>query len=257
MENSAGTGADLVESHRAAKSRMRMLRITFPLLIIIIVVWNVYALAKQVQDIDTEAVANHMEGQFHKLWPRIEEDLTMIAKDIEPVLEAEIGKQSAKMASKIDARLQTDVEALKKQVEKDFTIEVEKALNEVERRQRQVLVDHIPELKSDRKAQDKVLEAVRVALIKWSMKQLTSTLHEHMVAMESIRRTLQKSYTAPAGAKVNPEEAIVLWLDLMNESVGGDSTILAPRETPEPVKSNETPEPVKSKAPPASKTGGK
>lgn len=250
MEDSAGTGADLVDAHRSAKSRMRMLRITFPLIIIIIVVWNVYALAKQVEDIDTEAVASHMEGQFHKLWPRIEEDLTMIAKDIEPVLEAEINKQSAKMASKIDARLQSDVEALKKQVEKDFTIEVERALDEVERRQRQVLVDHIPELKGDAKAQDKVLAAVRVALLKWSMKQLTSTLHEHMVAMENIRRTLQKSYTAPAGAKVDAEDAIVLWLDLMNESVGGDNTILAPRP-PVEVK--------KSKASPAhkSKAGGK
>lgn len=223
-----------------------MLRMLFPTIIIIVVVWNVYALVRQVQDIDTEAVANHMEAQFHKLWPRIEEDLAMIAKDLEPVLEAEISKQAAQMGPKLDARLESDVEALKKKVEKDFQTEVEKALEEIERRQRQVLVDHIPDLKGDKKAQDRVLEAVRVSLLKWSMKQLTSTLHEHMIAMESIRRTLQRSYTAPAGTKVDAEEAVVLWLDLMNESVGGDNTILAPREEPAPAKSKASPAKPKS-----------
>jgi len=218
----------LIETHRAAKKRARTLRIVFPLIIILIVVFNVYALAQQVQNLDTEGLATETEAQFHKLWPRIEEDLALVAKDLEPVLQKELQRQAAKLGPKLDRRLEKDVEVLKKQVDGDFRTELVRALEEVEVRQRNVLIEHIPELQGDKKAQDRVLEQVRISLTKWCMRQLNTTLHEHVVAMEQIRRTLQKGYVAGPGAKADAEEAIGIWLELMNDAVGGDDTILAP-----------------------------
>ncbi len=113
-------------------------------------------------------------------------------------------------------------------MERDFQTELEKSLDEIERRQRQILIDQIPSLKNDKTAQDKVLHAVRVSLTRWLINQLNTTLHEHMVAMDDIFQTLQKSYTAPAGERVAPEDALLVWLDLMNEQVGGAEVILGP-----------------------------
>lgn len=228
MDDGSTGGADLIEAHKAVKKRLRLLRIIFPLIIILIVVLNIYALVNQVQSLDAEEVAAGLEAEAHKLWPRLEDDLALVAKTLRPVLQAEITKQSAAMGPKLERRLKADVEKTKVTVEKDFHKAVERALDEIERRQRNVLVEHIPQLKDDKKAQDRVLEAVRVAVTKWMMKQLTTTLHEHMVAMDDMFKTLQKSYTAPLGAKVGAEDALLVWLDLMNEQVGGDNTILAP-----------------------------
>ena len=234
MEHGEPESAALIAAHQAAKKRLRAVRIVFPLLVISLVVFNVYALAQQVKSVDPNDIAAGLESEFHKLWPRIEEDLTLVASNLEPVLSEELEKQAAALGPKLDKRLERDVEELKRQVEADFMIELERALDEIERRQRSAIVEHIPEFKGNRKAQDRVLEQVRVSLTKWCMKQLTSTLHEHMLAMEQIRKTLQRSYIAKAGAKVDMEETVSIWLELMNESVGGDDTILAPRDDMKP-----------------------
>ncbi len=79
MDTDETSEASLIEAHRQAKRRARTLRITFPFLIIIIVVYNVYAMAQQVDSLDTETLATETESQFHKLWPRLEEDLALVA----------------------------------------------------------------------------------------------------------------------------------------------------------------------------------
>jgi hypothetical protein len=205
MSEEQDAGAGLIEAHKALKKRMKLLRIVFPLVIILIVVLNVYGLVQQVNDLDTEALAASFESEAHKIWPRLEDDLSLVAMHLEPVLAKEIQKQSEALAPKLKAKLKSDVEAMK--------------------------VDQIPSLKDDRKAQDQVLNSVRVSLTKWLIGQLNTTLHQHMLAMDDIFRTLQKSYTAPAGERVAPEDALLVWLDLMNEQIGRADTILAPAKT--------------------------
>jgi len=231
MSEEQDAGAGLIEAHKALKKRMKLLRIVFPLVIILIVVLNVYGLVQQVNDLDTEALAASFESEAHKIWPRLEDDLSLVAMHLEPVLAKEIQKQSEALAPKLKAKLKSDVEAMKVTIERDFQKALEKSLDEIERRQRQVLVDQIPSLKDDRKAQDQVLNSVRVSLTKWLIGQLNTTLHQHMLAMDDIFRTLQKSYTAPAGERVAPEDALLVWLDLMNEQIGRADTILAPAKT--------------------------
>lgn len=224
---------DLIEAHKGLKKRTKLLRIVFPLVIILIVVLNVMGLVNQVKELDTEALASSFESEAHKVWPRIEDDLALVAKHLQPVLAKEIQTQSEALAPRLEAKLKSDVEKLKVRVERDFLVELEKSLDEIERRQRQILIDQIPSLKGDKKAQDQVLRAVRVSLTRWLINQLNTTLHQHMVAMDDIFRTLQKSYTAPAGERVAPEDALLVWLDLMNEQIGGVDVILGPEKKPE------------------------
>jgi vacuolar-type H+-ATPase subunit F/Vma7 len=231
MSEEQDTGGGLIEAHVALKKRMKLLRIVFPLVIILIVVLNVFGLVRQVKELDTEALASSFESEAHKLWPRLEDDLSLMAAHLQPVLAKELQKQSEAMAPKIEAKLKSDVEAMKVTIERDFQAALEKSLDEIERRQRQILVDQIPSLKDDKKAQDQVLNTVRVSLTKWLIGQLNTTLHEHMIAMDDIFRTLQRSYRAPAGERVSPEDALLVWLDLMNEQIGGADTILAPAKT--------------------------
>jgi hypothetical protein len=221
---------DLIEAHKALKKRTKLLRIVFPLVIVLIVVLNVMGLVGQVKDLDTEALASSFESEAHKVWPRIEDDLALVAQHLQPVLAKEIQTQSEALAPRLEAKLKSDVEKLKVRVERDFLVELEKSLDEIERRQRHILIDQIPSLKGDRKAQDQVLHAVRVSLTRWLISQLNTTLHQHMVAMDDIFRTLQKSYTAPAGERVAPEDALLVWLDLMNEQIGGTDIILGPEK---------------------------
>ena len=73
-----------------------------------------------------------------------------------------------------------------------------------------------------------MLESLRASLLKWCMRQLTHTFHHHMMAMDKIRETLQQSYVADAKSakKLQPDDVLMIWLELMNENIGGDETIL-------------------------------
>lgn len=220
------SGFALIDAHKAAKRRLRLLRMVFPLVVILVVVLNVFSLVGQVKAMDVEALGTELERQADKLWPRVEEHLADVAAEVQPILAEALAEQSVILGPKIERRLEANAEAMKVTVEKDFIAAVEKSLEEIDRRQRQVLVDEIPHLKGDRAAQDQVMQAVRDALVKWAMNELTTTFHGHLEALEDIRRTLQASYISPAGTKADPQEALLVWLDLMNERIGGESTIL-------------------------------
>ncbi len=231
MEGSA-KDATLIARHQAIKARLRMLRLTYPVVILVILIGYIWSIVNQVKAIDAEKIASRLEEGAHKLLPQIQDALADVAKELEPVLTKELERQSAKLGPKLEKVLEKETEELKVRLEKSFKEELTKALAEIENRQRGVLVEHIPELKDDKKGQDRVLETVRVGLLKWSMRQLTHTFHEHVIAMEQIRKTLQKSYTSKVGkGGVRPDDAVVIWLELMNETVGGDENILGtPKE---------------------------
>jgi hypothetical protein len=220
------SGEALITAHKVAKRRLRLLRMVFPLVVILVVVLNFYGVIGQVKDVDTDVLITELERQADRLWPHVEDHLAEVAAEVQPILAAALAEQSAIMGPRIERRVAASAEAFKVNVEKDFIKAVEKSLEEIDRRQRQVLMDEIPALEGDRAAQDTIMAALREALVKWAMHELTTTFHQHMVALEKIRKTLQSSYMAPAGAKANPEDALLLWLDLMNEKIGGEGTIL-------------------------------
>ena len=229
MEGSA-RDATLIARHQAIKARLRMLRVAYPVVILVIVIGYIWSIVNQVKAIDSETIASRLQEGAHKLLPQVQDALADVAKELEPVLTKELERQSAKLGPKLEKVLEKETEELKVRLERTFQQELEKAMAEIENRQRGVLVEQIPELKGDRKGQDRVLETVRVGLLKWAMRQLTHTFHEHVIAMEQIRKTLQRSYTTKVGkGGVRPDDAVMIWLELMNETVGGDENILAPK----------------------------
>ena len=195
----------------------------------------IFSIIDQVKNMDTATLTAELERQANVLLPRFEDHLSTVAENISPVLQKELEFQSRALAPKLERLLEKENIKLKKKLEEDFERELVLAIQQIENRQRSVLVEQIPELRDDYKAQDRVLESIRISLIKWSMRQLTHTFHQHVMAMEEIRKTLQKSYLArdSEGKNVKPDDVILIWLELMNENIGGDETILSGKGLPE------------------------
>jgi hypothetical protein len=83
----------------------------------------------------------------------------------------------------------------------------------------------MPEIANDIAAQDLILGASREGLASWSSSRFESTLESHVDAISDIRETLKRSYTAGEGKSANPEDALVVWLELLNERIGGESLL--------------------------------
>jgi hypothetical protein len=86
---------------------------------------------------------------------------------------------------------------------------------------------HIPELKDDEEARERVIAHVNAAAAAWGNEQFRKLFTEHIAALESIRKTLDESYVKSEGAaNVNPDELVLIWLELFEVTVADDSTIL-------------------------------
>ena len=91
---------------------------------------------------------------------------------------------------------------------------------ELDDQQRATLVAQLPEL-ADMAAQERVLGSARITLAEWAHDRFHTALEDHVAAIGSIRKTLTKSYTKAEDKPVDPTDAVVLWLELMNEQIGG------------------------------------
>lgn len=228
MDGSGAGDGNLIARHKAVKGRLRSLRIIYVVVVGVLVVGYIWSIVNQVRNVDVEAIASRLEEGAHRLLPRVEQHLIDVANHIEPVLRKELESQGKKLEKRLEKVVEKESEQLKQRLTSQFEARVDKVLNEIKEDQKRVLVKHIPELAGNTKAQEQVADAVRAGLLKWSMKQLTHTFHEHLLAMEQIRKTLTESYAqrGPDAKQVQPDDAVMIWLELMNETIGGDDTIL-------------------------------
>ena len=102
-----------------------------------------------------------------------------------------------------------------------------------------------PELKNDPKKIAALMQSFEMAFSRWAQKMLVEHFNKHLRDLEMIKRTLNgfvakqneaiaKSADVAkkagggvkaAGSRVNPEQLLALWLEIMEESIKGDGPI--------------------------------
>lgn len=228
MANGELTGDALVAAHREMTRKMRVVTLAFPLILMLIVVGYLITILNQIKAVDLGAVGASFSSKASSLWPEIDDHLISVASEAQPVLAKALQDVAVEMGPQFEQRLQGDIEQMTANLERDFRAAVAEALETVRERQRAILVREVPEIAHNQTKQDKVLDSVQDAVVKWSVRQLNTRFDDHLVAMEEIRKTLEKSYMHPEGVPAAPEDALSIWLDLMNESIGGEESALIP-----------------------------
>lgn len=227
MNERADSGTALVEAHQRATRNLRIVSIVFPVAFATLIVWNLAAIAGLFRDIDGPAVGTELSNRMNALMPDIDRELGDLAGAVQPALFGALETEAAAIAPQIEGRLQADVEHTMAKAKSGLQASVERALGAQREAQRAKLLERFPELASDAAAQDAVLDAAREAAREWSAAQLDALVAEHLTAMERLHRTLEASYTKPAGASADPEDALMALLNLMNEHLGGGDDVLA------------------------------
>jgi len=225
------TGDELIAAHRAANRNLRIVSLTFPILFMGLILWNLRAIAQQVQDIDGPAVGTEISNRMNALMPDINDQLGELADSVHPALFTALQTEAAELAPQIEGRLQADVQHTLANAQQELQHSVARGLEADQDEQRAQLIAAFPELANDTAGQDAVLAASRAAVEQWSASQLDAMVTEHLSAMEGLRKTLETSYTKKEGESADPEDALMALLNLMNENVGGSDEILADGKT--------------------------
>lgn len=220
MEQTNLTGAALVAAHKEMVRKSRVLTLVFPIVLILIVVANLTAIGNQFKNLDTTAIGDDLSQHAAVLVPEMEGYLSDVASAALPALTNALQQESAAMAPLVQQRLSMDMEQLMDTAREDFRMKASDALDNIREKQRESLVAAFPALANDRVAQDQILTAAHDAMVLWGTNRFNAAVKQHMDALDEIRKTLEKSYSAPDGQAAAPEDALMAWLELLNERVG-------------------------------------
>jgi hypothetical protein len=220
------TGDALVEAHKSATRKLRLVSVLLPVVFMSVIFAYLASIADQIKHIDSAAVGAKLSDRVNALMPDIQSSLTEIADAVQPKLYEALETEGLAMAPQIEHRLQSDVESTTKNAKNDMEVATKTAMAKQTDAQRALLVKEFPQLASDTAAQDKVLAAMTSGLVQWETRQLDATVAEHLNAMEQLHKTLQQSYSKKTNEEADPEDALMTWLNLMNEHVGGNQKIL-------------------------------
>ncbi len=228
------TDAALIEGHQKARKHERIGRIVFPIVALTVIGVFLFVIAKRVEQIDDKKLAAHLEKGSLRLTPTVERELASIGDALAPVFEKALDDQMKKKQPVLKKRIAEAAEQVTVSSTKRFESDLVASVTSTEAQQRAILVEAIPEIKDDRAAQDRILASVRGSLLKWGMRQLNTTLHKHTLALEDIRLTLKKSYMAGAagGAGSDGDGTMLVFLELVNETLAADSGLLNGSEDP-------------------------
>lgn len=226
MNATSPVGEALVAAHKRATRNLRILSIVFPIVFIAVLGINLLSIVDQVRSVDMAAIGSQLSDRVNALLPDIETSLGDVADAVEPALFKALETEALGMAPQIEKRLQTDVDTTMVTAKDELGNAARRSMADGAEAQRALVIAAYPQLAADVTAQDAVLTATSEAMADWQVRQLDATVVEHLNAMEQLHRTLQTSYRKPSGDSADAEDALMTWLNLLNEHVGGEEPIL-------------------------------
>ena len=125
----------------------------------------------------------------------------------------------------LEKRFADEFEQMRTSAEQQFRSVVDGSMREVRERQLRILQAEYPEVAADPMARDKVLAAAQLALEQWAINEFETAIDQHLAAIEGIHRTLQANYQAPEEHAAAPEDALMTWLELLNQRLGGTTLL--------------------------------
>ena len=227
--------SDLVAQHKAAKKRLKILRIAGPLVLVLVIVLGLWGIVDVLQSIDREKLLSEGEKQFQeRVLPDLQKQLADLGTRLRPMIQENFERLGTEKGPEIKRRIDTQLELLRKDAEKEMDGTLKATENATREKRRELLVKAFPEIAKDRTAQNRILAAAQTATQEWAKRKLTSELNAHIVAMARIRDTLNRSFRTKGGVRAAPEKAAMIWLELAADSMGGDDAILTDKGLEKP-----------------------
>ncbi len=219
---------ELIAAHKRAKTQLKLVWRLGPLLVLGVLVLHVWGAVNHVRHFDSEAFASELEREARDAWPKIEYRLRLIGENLAPAMEKAILESSEKLGEEVTSKLEEELDAFSKEGETLIALELERSMAAEKLAQHRLIEKHLPELAQDDKRREKVVAHVNAAAARWGQEQFRKFFVEHVAALESIRKTLDEKFVKKSAGsdRNNGEEIVLLWLELFEETVANDNTVL-------------------------------
>ncbi len=237
--------AELSALHTQLQKNLKTIRLVLPLLVLAIISAYGFHMWQTIKSVKGEDVGAAFEKRGAVLLPKVQKMVIRVGNKVSrPVGEALAGEVDDLMAG-FSGKLNTEMAKMKETLPKQMEGLLLRQMKEAREKQMATLQREFPELKDNPKKVQALMESFEMAFARWAQKMLVAHFNRHIKDLDKIKRTLngfvakqnaaiaasaKKAKAAGAGVKaagsrVNPEQLLGLWLEIMEESIKGDGPI--------------------------------
>lgn len=237
--------AELSGTHTQLQKNLKTVRYAIPLIVLLIIAGYVLHMRSIVTSISSEQFGAAFEKRSKVLLPKVQDAFLEVGKNVAPSVGESLANEVDDLMAGFTGKMNTEMNKLKQTLPKQMEGLLLREMKEARDRQIATLNKEFPELKNDPKKIEALMRSFEMAFSRWAQKMLVAHFNKHLRDLELIKRTLNgfvakqnaaiaKSNatakaagagTKAAGDRVQPEQLLALWLEIMEESIKGDGPI--------------------------------
>lgn len=251
---------------RKARKQLFWIKISLPITVIAIVligIWVLFDTARTNMVDRKEELFTHFQARAKHFVPRVERQAKESAERVIPQLREQMTRAHEQGQERFQTELQQHTNGLNERLNKRMNTKLDEALDDVAKSQREKLKSTFPKqlkcLPEDTKERckqkeetlDKIMAEIQKSYRDWAVQEMRTTFDGHLKEMDQIRKTMavfsapkEGDGEAPTGASGADAKGdmLLLWLELVAESMGGDGDVFDdPEEQKKKKKSDKKP----------------
>lgn len=245
----AWTDVQLTTAHAQAQRQVRLLRTWVPVAVICIIALFLLGIRSTFRSIDGDKLGSAIERRVSTLTPKLQRSLQEVGSESGPEVSKALETEAGRVIDRFGGKVDEQVEQMRQQLPDKMKGVLDAKLRDLRATQLVRLQQELPELKSQPKKYEQLLDALAMGTHKWAQNQLTSTFQKHLLELDRLKRILQKvattdmaavakadgdGKTLPAGAtpgdvvgvsadshKISPDQILAMWLEIFEEAING------------------------------------
>ncbi len=224
--------ASRMEKEEELRKKIKWVNWGFPVVVIIVFLIFLSNMYSAVKNIKSEHFIAKLEQNSLRVWPKLTGELKRVGEAVFPIYAKELDAMLTKPIPDMDKKIENETASLQKVLDDKIKVNINTAFKKIHEQQKKMLAAKFPTLAKDPKKLDAMLAMTQNASKAWTKGKLTKVMEENLYALKQMQETLDKGFRLKKGDKakgrLDGEQVLSLWLDVLNESLHDKDTIIEP-----------------------------
>jgi len=219
-----------LEREEELRKKIRWVSWGFPIVVIVVFLIFLSNMYSAVKNIKSEHFIAKLEQNSLKVWPKLTKEIKRVGEQVFPVYAKELDTILTKPIPDMDKKIEKETQSLQLALDEKIKGNINVAFKKIDSQQKMMLATKFPELAKDPKKFEAMLKMTQNASKNWTKNKLNKVMADNLYALKQMQETLDKGFKLNKGekARLDGEQVLSLWLDVLNESLHGKDTIIEP-----------------------------
>ena len=219
-----------LEKEEELRKKIKWVSWGIPLVVIIVFAIFLTNMYSAVKNIKSEQFITKLERNSLKVWPKLTKEVKRVGEQVFPVYAKELDNILTKPIPDMDKKIEKETQSLQVALDEKIKGNVNMAFKKIDAQQKKMLATRFPELAKQPEKFEAMLKMTQTASKNWTKNKLNKVMEQNLYALKQMQETLDKGFKLKKGqkARLDGEQVLSLWLDVLNESLHGKDTIIEP-----------------------------